>query len=182
MKKLSRLAKTLLVLGGLAGVLIYLLIVDLGVNAGRIHYGVSVSDVDLGGMTGQEAVRTLNQRRSLLRREAFCFEGPNFNSCATPAQLGWSPDVDAIVDEALQVGREDAPFGALADRVRAWIQGVKVRWNTTPRPYKVTRLVDDWEQQLVREGHRVKRYKLRLRIKRAILTYPRHPFRIPLEG
>jgi hypothetical protein len=181
-KRLSLLAKTLLALGALVGLFFYLLIVDLGVNAGRIHYGVSLSDVDLGGMTGQEAAGALNRRKSFLRHEEFCFQAPGFSSCATPAQLGWSPDVGAVVDEALQVGRQDAPFGALADRVRAWIDGVKVRWDTTPRAYRVTRLIDDWEQQLAREGHTVNRYKLRLRIRRAIVSYPRRPFRIPLES
>lgn len=49
MKKLSLLTRVLLGLGALVGVLLYLLIVDLGVTAGRIHYGVSVSGFDVGG-------------------------------------------------------------------------------------------------------------------------------------
>lgn len=180
MKKLSPLAKTLIALGAVAGAFLYLLIVDLGVNAGRIHYGVSVSGFDLGGMTSQEAVRALNRRRTLLRREEICFKGPSFNSCAQPARLGWSPDPSKTAEEALRVGREGATLRALADRARAWLGGVKVQWDTGPRASRVTRLVDDWEQELGNVA--VDRERLRFRIKRAILTYPRRLFRIPVDG
>ena len=161
--------------------MVFLLIVDLGVNAGRIHYGVAVSDFDVGGLTGQEALSALKQRKSLLRKEEICFKGPRFNSCASPARLGWSPDPSEAVDEALRVGRDDAPFGALAARVRAWLGGVNVAWTSGPRASKVERLLDEWQKELATRGHRIDRGRLRFRIKRAIVTYPRRPFRIPLE-
>jgi hypothetical protein len=180
-KKLSRVTKAVLALGAVAGVGLYSVIVDLGVNAGRIHYGVTVSSFDVGGMTGREALRALKQRRSFLRREEICFRGPHFDSCAKPALLGWSPDTVATVEEALAVGREGGPFGALADRTRAWIRGVNVSWSSGPRANKVTRLMDDWARRLAPGGHVVDRAKLRFRVRRAILTYPRRVFRIPLE-
>jgi hypothetical protein len=40
---------------GVAGVLVYVLIVDFGISAGRIHHGVSVAGVDLRGLTEAEA-------------------------------------------------------------------------------------------------------------------------------
>ena len=181
MKKLSPLAKALLALAALASVIVYLLIVDLGVNAGRVHYGVSVSGFDLGGMTGQEALSALKRRRSLLRREEVCFKAPGFNSCARPGQLGWSPDPESTVEEAFSVGRDHAPFGALLQRARAWLQGVNVPWDSGPRASRVGRLLNEWEQELAQEGYTLDRAKLRFRIRRAILTYPRREFRVPLD-
>ena len=181
MKNLSLAARTLLGLAALAGLAIFLLIVDLGVNAGRIHYGVSVAGFDIGGMTGQEALTALRERKALLRHEEICFRGPRFRSCTVPARLGWAPDPSITRDEAMRVGRDDAPFGALGARLRAWVAGVNVPWSSGPRAHKVDRLLDDWERELASNGHRINRGRLRFRITRAILTFPRRPFRIPLE-
>lgn len=132
-------------------------------------------------MTSQEAVRALRQRRTVLRDHEVCFTRPGVQLCTKPAALGWYPSAAATARDAMRVGRDEAPFGALVDRLRAWVSGVTVQWDRGPRAWRVTRVLDDWELQLARQGYALDRARLRSKLSRAILTYPRRDRLFPLE-
>lgn len=183
MKKLSVLTKAAIGLGFVAGLVAFALVLEFGINAGKIHYRVTVSAEDVGGMTVAEAEEFLRERGNLLQREQICFARrglPGF--CAVPADLGWYPGWRPTAEEAYAVGREDFPLGAIADRLKAWRKGVNVKWAGRARARLVTALLDELEQELAEDGFELKRGKMRYKIRRAIVTYPRHTFRIPLES
>lgn len=180
-----------LVVGAL---LAYIVIVDLGVNAGRIHHGVTlVGGVDIGGMTEAEAAEILDERAALLSGSDGSDQCPESSEVTfgaeglspvrfCPFEVGWRGAPSATAREAMAVGRENAPFGALLERARAWSGGVEIRWAGTAKPGKVTKIINKVEKQALARGLVLNRGKFRYKIKRAIVTWPRKPwYRIPLE-
>lgn len=183
MKKLPVLAKTAIGLGFVSGLLAFALILEFGINAGRIHHGVSVSAVDVGGMTVAEAEEFLRERGNQLQSEEVCFARRGLSGfCIVPADIGWYPGWRPTAREAYSVGRDDFPLGAISDRLEAWASGVNLEWAGHPRARLLSALLDELEQELAKDGFDLKRGKMRRKIKRAIVTYPRHTFRIPLES
>lgn len=183
MKKLPVLAKAAIGLGFVAGLVTFALILEFGINAGQIHYGVTVSAVNVGGMTVAEAEEFLRERGNLLQTEEICFARRGLSGfCIVPADLGWYPGWRPTAREAYSVGRDDFPLGAISDRLKAWAKGVNVKWAGRARARLVTALLDELEQELAEDGSDLKRGKMRYKIRRAIVTYPRRTFRIPLES
>ena len=187
----SRTARIALIVGGVLALLGYLLILELGINAGRIHYGVTVrGGVDVGGMTAAEAFEALEEQAQQMLADDIVLGGQGVYVRFYPRrpewasedrlQASWSPRRSDTVQAALAVGREDAPFGALADRFRGWFGGVKVNWMGKARSPSVTKILDKVERLGARDGLVLDRTKLRLKIRRALNSWPRRPFyRIP---
>jgi hypothetical protein len=170
----SRRAKLTLIGFGLLAIFGYLVIVDLGVSAGRIHRGVKVAGIDVGGLTVLEAFNRLDPIGDELARSPLSFvpdeAGP---PCTlTPEDLGWFPESDETADLAYEVGRQGFFASALWERVRAWTGAIDVGWADKPSPRKVTRFIDECEEQLEPFGIEIDRAKLRFRLKQAIGAYP----------
>ena len=193
---LSRGTKITLGSGLLVAVLTYLVIVDLGLSAGKIHYGVQIrgaqgDHLNVGGLTPAEADELLAERAEEMLYEPIVLGGPGISYRFYPRKpdfgedlraAAWAPGRPATIEAALAVGREDAPFGALADRWKAWFGGVKVNWQGHAQPYRVDRILDDIEQAGDEEGLVLERTALRLKIRRVLNTWPRKPvYRIPFE-
>jgi hypothetical protein len=159
----------------------YLVIVDLGVNAGRIHYGVSVEHVDVGGLTAPQAVQRLAERGDLLKK-SLVFSAPGVACPLVPKAVGWGPQPADTAKIALDVGRAHAPFGALADRIDAWIGGVSVPWAGAVKARKLEVFLDDCEKRAEGQGFTLNRDELAARAEQAIVTWPRPiSFRLPLD-
>lgn len=153
--------------------LAYLVIVDLGVHAGRIHRGVRIEGgIDVGGLTVNEAVEKLGDIGAQMEIFPLVFSAPGFDCRTTPEELGWRARPFSTAQRALSVGREDAPFGALADRARAWF-GTSVSWTDSPNTRKVGKFVQQCEKLGVGFGVRVDKPELRFRLKRALVRWPR---------
>ena len=166
----------------LVGVLVYVPIVDLGVSAGRIHHGVSIAGVDVGGLTEREAEARLRRRVELLNSRPVFFFGPDrsLRYWLDPHDVAWRPQVERSVAEAMRIGREGGLAGAVFDRWRAWMGGVRLRWAGKTGSSKVRAFVDRVEAGARRVGLEVGRAKLRRKIKRGINTWPRAPLRLPV--
>lgn len=152
----------------------YLVIVDLGLSAGRIHRGVKVAGIDVGGLTVLEAFNKLDPIGDELARSPLNFvpteAGP---PCSViPEDLGWFPESDETADLAYEVGREGFVLSALLDRIRAWTGAIDVGWADKPSARKVTKFIDDCEGQLEPFGLEIDRAKLRFRLKQAVGEYP----------
>ncbi|MCA1704987.1 MAG: hypothetical protein LC808_17680, partial [Actinobacteria bacterium] len=68
----------------LVGLLLYLLLVDLGVNAGRVHYGVTVGGYDVGGHTYPETFELLRERGKELEKAPIVLGAEGFDCRFTP--------------------------------------------------------------------------------------------------
>ena len=91
--------------------------------ADRIFPGISVSGIDLSGLTQQEAAALLSQRLDYPLRGQIVFqEGQNMWT-TTPAQVGLYLDATTSASAAYDYGRSGGYFAQAAARWRAWSRG-----------------------------------------------------------
>lgn len=175
--------KVVFSLFGLLGLVAYLVVVDLGISAGRVHHGVSVNDnvgLDLGGLTREEATEVLEEREIELERAPVFFTREGFECEFLPSELGWDGRPFETAVAAYRIGRGESPLRALATRIKAWLSGVRIDWSDDLDTSAVSSFIDDCEIQATALGYDLRRYRLRKRIARAITTWPRRAFNIPV--
>src|SRR5688500_8733467 len=102
---LSLRAKILMAIAALVGLVAFLIVVDLGINAGRIHYGVSVSGADVGGLTRSEALEKLTARAEEIGETPISLLAQGLNVAVPPSCLSWQPFVRGTVQRAYRIGR-----------------------------------------------------------------------------
>ena len=173
-------AKIGLGIGVALAIFAYLIVVDVGLSAGKIHHGVSVSGVDLGGLTEAEALDRLEKRSDESADAPILLLAPGHNIAVQPSELNWDGAPRLTAREALRVGRDDAPFGAVADRISAWLWGVKLTF--IGRPERKTFLQWVRKQAAVLEcyGFVLDRYKLRRLVIDAARRGETGPFDFPV--
>ena len=161
----------------------YLIVVDLGIHAGRIHRGVRIDGgISVGGLTLTEATEKLAGIEEGMERDPLVFVTEGFDCRFTPEELGFDAKPPATARRAMQVGREDGPLGALYERIKAWFGGVTVEWTDPQNPRKVSRFVRDCEELGAAFGVDVDRPRLRFLVKKAIVEWPREQIhQIPVE-
>jgi hypothetical protein len=180
--KLSRTAKVILSLSGLLGLLLFVVIVDLGVNAGQIHHGVRIDHLNVGGLTEVEATRLLGRRGREMSQTPIRFQSGSVKCTFLPSQAGWVPKVHRTVAEALSVGREGSLLHAAGQRIKAWFGGVRIEWPDLPNRHRVAAILDHCQEIARSAGVEIARWSMRLRIRSALTTWPRPSFRIPLAA
>jgi hypothetical protein len=176
----SRATKVTLGLVGVFVLIGYLVLIELGINAGRVHGGVRVDGIEIGGLTLPEAVALLKDVGKDLEGEEIIPTAEGFDCRFTPREVGWGPQPFDTVQKAMRVGRDDAPFGALADRVRAYLGGIEIDWAGKPNRRKVGRLLNRCEQQAAAIGAVIDRRALRIEVRRTLRSTRRRMFEIPL--
>ncbi|WP_119065248.1 VanW family protein [Aggregatilinea lenta] len=93
----------------------------------EIFPGVStVFDLNLAGMTREEATAALSQQFSYGDDAAFTFRYGDRAWTYSAAELGVSLDVDATVDAAYNAGRTGGTFGNLFEQIDIWTNGYPV--------------------------------------------------------
>ena len=83
-------------------------------GADEVPRGVEVGGIDIGGMPAQEAEQSLAERAYALNEVRVSGDGEQVTIDAD--SLGVQPDVQATVDNAMQVGREGNAFERLGER------------------------------------------------------------------
>lgn len=180
---MSTRTKVVFSLLGLLGLAAYLVVVDLGISAGRVHHGVSVTDnagLDLGGLTREEATALLEERELELERAPVFFTREGFECEFLPTEMGWDGRPFETAVAAFRIGRGESPLRALGTRIKAWLNGVRIDWTADLDADAVGRFIDDCEVQASALGYDVRRYRFRKKIARAITTWPRRAFNIPV--
>ncbi len=160
-------------------VVTYLVVVDFGVFAGRIHPGVTVNGHDIGGMTIEEAERALVEKGKALRERPIAFTAEGFDCRFRPAMLGWRPQPEATAEQAMNVGRAGG-VRALYERIRAWVVGIDVGWAGSSNTRKMGRFLNDCSKRGASVGATVDEPQLRYRVRQAIVTDAQQIFEIPL--
>ena len=173
--------KPISVVLALVALVLFLLVVEFGVNAGRIHYGVQVGEIDVGGLTLSEAEQLLNRRGDKLKTSPIVFGAEGFDCRFTPEEIGWGPQPFDTATKAMEIGRPLASFDSIRERIDAWFGGVKLNWGE-PDPERVEDIVESCERNSRGLNLVIDQARLAKWIDRAIVTYPRPlQFPIPLE-
>jgi hypothetical protein len=178
---LSTRAKALLAVGLLIGLVVWVVLLDYGINAGRIHYGVHVRGVNVGGMTLEEAMDVLQERGEEMRYEGVVLSAEGMNCSFIPDDVGWGPKPKSTAEAARDVGFRGGLSTSMRERIKAWFSGVRVDWADKPNVRKVTSVIDDCEEQAEALHLELDRYKLRRLMRRAIVTWPRRIFQVPVD-
>ena len=171
--KVSSKARVFIVAATFIGLLVFLAIVDLGVNAGRIHRGVEVAGIDVGGLTEDEAYGKLYPIGEEMSETPIVFFGETFDCRLIPEDVRWGPQVAGTADAAYGIGRADDLLTDALDRAKAWFGKANVRWAGKPS----TRQVGIWVAQCVKAGAAVgisvDKEQLRYSVKQALGSWPR---------
>src|SRR5699024_3655121 len=101
---------------------------------------ISIGDVDVGGMTAEEAREAVQARINEFDETCVTYTHDDLTWTPTLTELGVHIDVDALVDRAMELGRDEKA----ADRLMytsTIVQGGQV----VPRDYKLqTRHLESW--------------------------------------
>ncbi|MCA9875293.1 MAG: VanW family protein [Anaerolineales bacterium] len=91
----------------------------------RIYTGVSLLGVDLSQMTEAEAKAALSSALAYAQEDVITFTDPATDQTwsRSAAELGAAPDVDRMVEEAFNVGRQGGPFRQFREMFTAWYFG-----------------------------------------------------------
>lgn len=180
---LSRNSRAAIISTVVAATLGWLVLVDLGVNAGQIHYGVRASrGYSVGGMTEEEAGAALVERMELAGSNTLILSSAGIRVRVKPIRdLGWRPRPIATAHQAMRVGRDGTLLVALANRARAWFGAVTVPWQGGFNPRRVSGFINRVEDEVTDAGHDLDRAKLRGKIKRLSVQWPRRRwYRLPV--
>jgi vancomycin resistance protein YoaR len=105
---------------------------DYWVNSGKIHRGVEVGSVALGGQT-PVAAQDIVRDRAMGPLKEIEFSGPE-RFTRTAAQMGVDFNVDETVEKAYAVGREGNALERLWERLRSAFGGVTIPPDIDYRP------------------------------------------------
>jgi vancomycin resistance protein YoaR len=108
----------------ICAIIVVLVAADFWLNSGKIHRGVEVGSVSLGGKTPAEA-REIVRDQAMGPLEDIDFDGPaHFSRKA--GEMGVSFNIDETVDKAYAVGREGNILERLSERLRASFGGATI--------------------------------------------------------
>ncbi len=96
---------------------------------GRVLPGVRVGDVDLSGLTAASAAERLRDAYGSLGEGSVTITSPHGDRTINFADIGRGPDIDAMVTEALGVGRDGNALDRAIANTRTAVRGVSL----TPR-------------------------------------------------
>lgn len=116
----------LIALAGTLAVFVALGLIDLMASRGKIHAGVVVDGVALGGQTPSEAAARLAPIAAALSGEPVVAAANARDLKIWPRQVGFLIDTKATVDRAFRVGRAGFPFATVGVRLRGWLGAVRV--------------------------------------------------------
>ena len=119
---------------------------DFWLNSGRVHRGVEVGNVSLGGMEPAEA-RQVVRERALGPLQGIELTGPERFS-RSAEELGVNFHVNATVDKAYAVGREGNLPERLGERLRAAFPGITIDPNIDYRSERVRAEVEEIAGQI----------------------------------
>ena len=182
MARFSAPTKVLAGLGVVGVIGAYAIVLDLGLNAGLIHEGVRIGHLDVGRMTEIEARRMVDRAGLEMMQSPVSFTTDGLPIYAwTPEELGWDHRPTLMSELAMNVGRRAELLASLGDRVKAWVKGVKIRWER-PNPWIVRRTVKEVAADGLEAGLTIDKARMQYLIRKAIWSWPRAPvYEIPLK-
>jgi vancomycin resistance protein YoaR len=101
------------------------------VYAGKVLPGVTIGSVDLSGLTEEAARAELTRAYGSLSEGRIVLTGPQDDAVISYAEVGRGPDVDALLEAALAVGRRGSPLDRMIADVRTALRGVALEPTVT---------------------------------------------------
>jgi vancomycin resistance protein YoaR len=125
------------------GALVLFFLLDFAMSAGRVHPGVTVGGVKVGGMKPDRAATTLALQLPEKSKEPVVVTYEDKEWSITPADLELSFDYNALTSQAMSVGRAGGLFASMGQRVGAWFGSAKLAARATAAPDKLAATIAD---------------------------------------
>jgi len=126
-----------------AAALVVLLVVgDLALSAGRVHAGVSVGGVDLGGMKPAAAKVKLARELPRSASKQVVVVSKDSSWTVRPADVGLTFDYDKHVARAMAYGRAQNALKSAWERLSVWAKPVSIVPSATADPQKLKTVLD----------------------------------------
>ncbi len=122
---------------GLAALLLAASVIEAAGSAGRVHRGVTVSGIDVGGMKPAEAKKVLTRALDERAAQPVVVTDGKQDWAIKAATVGLAYDFDSLVADAMKVGRRDAVLLSLRDRAVAWGPGIDLPAEATAQEAKL---------------------------------------------
>lgn len=116
--------------------------VDAFASAGRIHPGVKVAGVSVGGMKQQTAEGFIAAQLTSKTSEPVTVSYKGHTWTVNASDLGLTFDYPALAKQAMEVGRTGGPFGVVGGRVGAWFGKVDLSATPSADPAKAKVVLD----------------------------------------
>jgi vancomycin resistance protein YoaR len=108
-----------------AVVLLLAVVAEALASAGRVHPGVSVAGVDVGGLSQSSArLRIQRQLSARMKASPVVFKLGEQSWKVAAAGAGASVDASSLASDAMEVGRSGGLLVSLGDRARAWVDPI----------------------------------------------------------
>ena len=149
-KRLRRRRRGIIVAAVASLIILFLLalLIDSTLYHGKVHAGVTVSGVQLGGLTPEEAKAALDLRVKETQKSPITLTSGNKEWTVAPEDVGTKVDTAATVATAMGASRES---NFLADRFRGFVMYFKdkaIPLDGTIDGAKVDQIVDDLSRSL----------------------------------
>lgn len=106
----------LIALGAIIAIVVLAILVDSAMYYNKVHSGVSVAGIDLGGQTRSEATATLQDVVDEAQSASITLTYENSTWTLMPSAVGATMDVQGAVDAAMDVSRAGNVFSDLGTR------------------------------------------------------------------
>jgi len=113
---------SLVIVASIVVIVAGLCIGDAALYSNKVHKGVKVSDVQLGGETKSEALVELNRLSNVLERKTITITYKNNTWKANPRELDARIDTKKTIDKAFAIGRRGKFFKVVGDRIGLWFK------------------------------------------------------------
>ncbi len=123
--------------------LVLVVAVDVAASAGRIHPGVTVGGVKVGGMNPDRAAAALELQLPEKSKAPVVvrYEGQAWT--VAPEDLGLTFDYDALAQQAMGVGRGAGLLGGVRQRAGAWFGAAALPARATAEPVKLAAILNE---------------------------------------
>lgn len=125
---------------GVIAIIGLLVLTDWGINANRIHYGVTADNYKLGGKTKQEATAFLDGQFKSAEKNSVVVSDGDTNWKVTVADVGLSYDTQTIIENAYKIGRTGTFFDKLKTRPFLYFKHQSIALNPSLDTEKTDRL------------------------------------------
>ena len=113
-------------MGALACLFVLAVLIDSALSYNKVHAGISVAGVDLGGKTKAEAISLLDQAVKATQDKPITLTAGDKTWTVLPADVGATMDVEAVVKTAMGVTRQSNVFGDIGARWKLYFSGKEV--------------------------------------------------------
>jgi len=126
----------------IAVVLVLAVAVDAFASAGRVHPGVTVAGVRVGGMTPSVATAELAKQLPAKATEPVTVVYGEKSWKVAPADIALSFDAPALTAQAMAVGREGGFAKSVTQRFSAWFGKARLSASGNADPVKMNKMLD----------------------------------------